>query len=618
LRMISVMIGLLLLCPVLILGQVGESTPAHGEEMTYDPLIGEVIGQVNMDSLLASVRILSGEDSVWIEDARTVIPGRGDGSGNDLAAAYLSGKLESYRLEVHYDNNGGEVQNVVAIQPGLRFPEKQYIFCAHYDAVGEHGADDNASGAAAVLEAARLLSPRNLDYTVIYAFWDQEEMGYLGSAEYALEARTNQDEIRGVLNLDMIGWDGDGDRLAEIHSSDVANSDSLARVFQLTDSVYGTGLDLKVYSPGTSKSDHGSFWNEGFGAVMLIEAWYGEDYNPFYPSDGDRVEHFDTGYFHDMSKLAIGSISYLAGMIGEPSISVAGELTAYPSDTAEVWVNGENTLFTYHQESTGVWLSRGSDSIGTRQVNVLSDTSLQALFYLAPDAVAGSWDVSVFTAAHGKFTVNNGFEILPLPARLEVSPDTFGFSVDSGGTAGQFLLITNSGGSDLTFTVVTQVMEGPGTGDTWLSTEPEGGSRAPGGADEIKVLVNATMKIPGTYSGLIAISSNDSRSPMVEIPVGMEVTSSGYTGNQSGDPAKDPAGNGISVFPNPVGDVLFIESGYPGSMYVGITSTDSRSMFSRVVSGPSCRIDLASLRAGVYLVTIRSGSRETTRVIIRN
>jgi len=57
------------------------------------------------------------------------------------------------------------------VQEGYLYPEKQFIICAHYDAVDVYCADDNATGVAAVIEAARILSQYNFKYTLIYALW---------------------------------------------------------------------------------------------------------------------------------------------------------------------------------------------------------------------------------------------------------------------------------------------------------------------------------------------------------------------------------------------------------------------------------------------------------------
>jgi len=291
--------------------QVKQKSSRSEPQLDYNPLVDDIIKKTNLDSLVKYVRILSGEDSVWVNDSKVLIKHRISNLGNDLAADYIKNKLEEYELEVYdqvYDEKG---RNILGIQQGYLYPEEQYIICAHYDGVPNYGADDNASGVAAVLEAARILSEYETAYTLVYALWDEEEIGLRGSRYYASEAKTNEVNIKGVLNLDMIAWDSNSDGLMDIHSSDVASSTGLANLLVDINSTYVLDLSPVIYDPGTGQSDHSSFWNEGFGAVLIIEAYYGDDLNDYYHSDKDRITEFNLPYFHEMGKLATGAISTL-------------------------------------------------------------------------------------------------------------------------------------------------------------------------------------------------------------------------------------------------------------------------------------------------------------------
>ena len=141
---------LLILLPTILFGQkqyprplenvditkIWQSTPGIIPEnnMQYDPVVADIINQTNLDSLISYVRILSGEDSVWIGSNKVLIRNRG-GSGGDLTAEYIKEKLSSYNLEVYEQNYSTTGKNVYAVQEGYLYPEKQYIICAHYDAV---------------------------------------------------------------------------------------------------------------------------------------------------------------------------------------------------------------------------------------------------------------------------------------------------------------------------------------------------------------------------------------------------------------------------------------------------------------------------------------------------
>ena len=278
---------------------------------SFDPAIDSLINQVNQDSLVAYVSILSGEDSVFINGQKQLINQRIYNS-NDLSQQYISQKLASFGLtpeEEKYSTNG---TNILAIQQGSEYPDEYYMICAHYDAVTYYAADDNASGTATVLEAARILSNVEFPYSIIYALWDEEEIGLVGSNFYAQNARAENMNIGGVINIDMIGWDGDNDAEVEIHSNFNTQSEAIVEVMEDINTNYGVGLIVNEIKPGTTASDHASFWQNSYGAVLLIEEYYGGDFNPYYHTPSDRISEFNIPYFHKSAKLAIGSVAEMA------------------------------------------------------------------------------------------------------------------------------------------------------------------------------------------------------------------------------------------------------------------------------------------------------------------
>lgn len=114
------------------------------------------------------------------------------------------------------------LRNVLGMIPGKRTDE-YVIVGAHFDHLGVdphlagdqiyNGADDNASGVSAVLQIARAFaeSGQQPERTVIFAFWDGEEIGLLGSA-YFVQTCAFVDQIKGYLNFDMIGRNHKPDR----------------------------------------------------------------------------------------------------------------------------------------------------------------------------------------------------------------------------------------------------------------------------------------------------------------------------------------------------------------------------------------------------------------------
>jgi Peptidase family M28/Secretion system C-terminal sorting domain len=281
------------------------------------PVIQTIINQTNLDSLTKFVRELSGEDQTIINGTPyTIVSRRWNHAGNDMAANYIQQKLESYGLPTYNQPFGtGGGRNVYAVQVGTQYPNKKYIICAHYDdftysGTVVPGADDNASGTAAVIEAARIFKNYDSKYTIIYALWDEEERGLYGSAYYAQQAALAGDSIMGVINLDMISYDSNSDNVAEIHTRPIANSIALKDNMYSVNNLYSIGLTLQTINPGATYSDHASFWNNNYGAILLIE--YDSDFNPYYHSVNDKIQYFNLPYFLKSSKLAIGVTATLA------------------------------------------------------------------------------------------------------------------------------------------------------------------------------------------------------------------------------------------------------------------------------------------------------------------
>jgi len=283
---------------------------AYSQE--YNEKVNEVIGDVNLDSLIYQLRNLSGEDSVVVGGELTIIEHRVSNWGNDLAAQYIFETLEGLGLEPYYQDYSTEGRNVIAVQEGTEYPDQYYMICAHYDSKAYHCADDNGSGTAGVLEAARVFSALGFEYSIIYALWDQEELGLLGSNYYANQAYNNGDDILDVINMDMIGWDSDEDMNVEIHSSYSADSDLLSDYIVSINDLYGLQTVPVVEIPGTGASDQGSFWSKGYPAVLLIEEYYNGDFNDYYHTDLDRIDVLNMDFFHETAKLAIGSLASLA------------------------------------------------------------------------------------------------------------------------------------------------------------------------------------------------------------------------------------------------------------------------------------------------------------------
>ncbi|UCH65699.1 MAG: M20/M25/M40 family metallo-hydrolase [Ignavibacterium sp.] len=282
---------------------------------SQSPIIQTVIDETNVDSLIFFVEELSGEVQTIIGGSPyTIVSRHKNQPSNDKAADYIKQKLESYGLQAYDQWFSGSGRNVYAVQTGTDFPNQKYIICAHYDDMPSGptapGADDNASGTAAVLEAARILSQYLAKYTIIYALWDEEEQGLVGAYYYAQQASSAGDSILGVINMDMIAWDSNSDYIADVHTRPIGSSIYLKDKIIETNNLYSLGLNIDVKNPGSTYSDHAAFWNYNFGAILLIED--GTDFNNYYHTTNDKVQYFNQLYYLMMSKVSIGTFAALA------------------------------------------------------------------------------------------------------------------------------------------------------------------------------------------------------------------------------------------------------------------------------------------------------------------
>lgn len=209
-------------------------------------------------------------------------------------------------------------RNIIGSKIGTTEPDRQVIICAHMDNRSETpetiapGSDDNGSGATAVIEAARIFTGFNFEKTIKFCLWTGEEQGLLGSAAYARDAFGRGDDIAGVFNFDMIAWDGNSDGSIELHCGTMSSSQTLGHLFEDVITDYDISLDPEflTYS-STDRSDHASFWDQGYPAILGIED-FSSDFNPYYHSAGDNMNHIMENLFTEFTRAAVGAAATFA------------------------------------------------------------------------------------------------------------------------------------------------------------------------------------------------------------------------------------------------------------------------------------------------------------------
>jgi hypothetical protein len=243
-------------------------------------------------------------------------------------------KFESYGLQAEqqtFPMSGYDCQNVIAELPGVTDSTKIYIICGHLDSitygqptVTAPGADDNGSGSTYVLEAARILSNYQFNYTIRFICFGGEEQGLWGSEYYAEQASSAGDDIVGVVNLDMVLYGPTSQDVLWVPYN--TQSEGLALAMEAISDTYVPALTVDIeYSPGTTYSDHASFWNEGYAAVLGIEEAYGS--NPYYHQTTDLLANY-VQYFPFGTNCMKAGIATVATLAQPFSVGIGqGEVT---------------------------------------------------------------------------------------------------------------------------------------------------------------------------------------------------------------------------------------------------------------------------------------------------
>lgn len=300
-----------LLVPIL-LAAMAWPAPACAQQAA----IQQLLDAVDPDSLVWRMERLTGEAPVDVGNGEEWILSRHKHQpGNALSAQWLQQELVRMGYAPVVQPFGALGGNVLAELTGAVHPARKVYLTAHYDCMPgvavAPGADDNGSGVCAVLEAARVMAGQQFEHTVVFALWDEEEQGLIGSAYHASAAFGNDEEILAVVNLDAIGYDGNGDGLLRIHARPVANSLAIKDSALMVNATYGLDLPIAINNPGATYSDHASFWNNGYGAILIIED-FDNDPNPHYHTPADRLSELDLDYWHQLTRLAIGTTAAMA------------------------------------------------------------------------------------------------------------------------------------------------------------------------------------------------------------------------------------------------------------------------------------------------------------------
>ncbi len=232
--------------------------------------------------------------------------------------------------------------NVIGRKPGTGKPDDQVIVSAHYDSTpGCSGADDNATGVAAVLETARILGPLSFDQTLVVACWDEEEDGLIGAQAYANRAKSQGEKVTVMYSLEMIGYTNDApnsqtvpagfdllfpEEIKKVEGNQF-RADFVAQVsidnampslnaFRAHADAIGLPNVLLTVTPAQAlnpllsdlqRSDHAAFWQAGYPGIMVTDT-SNFRYKQYHCAGGeDDISLLDFDFMTKVTKAQLGA-----------------------------------------------------------------------------------------------------------------------------------------------------------------------------------------------------------------------------------------------------------------------------------------------------------------------
>ena len=300
---------------------------------TEDPRIREMMDQVNMDSLEATVQYLQDFQSrIW------------NSTNAFTVSDWIAGRMEALGLEVEqqdfYANtwlgSGQAAPNVIGIQRGTLYPDTYVVCGSHFDsfswaAYGGYGdapgADDNATGVASVLESARILTQYEFEYSIVYCCYGCEEMGLYGSEAYASRCQSEGMDIIGYFNNDMNGYlYGDVIHIDCIYPNSVA---PIGDYYMNVANIYFPEMPVRHVNFNEGDSDHTSFNNHGYMGIYPFEDY--QHYSEFIhtPNDLIGISVNSWAMSQRYCQMNIGCLTEIANPVGDTPVVECNPVTNF-------------------------------------------------------------------------------------------------------------------------------------------------------------------------------------------------------------------------------------------------------------------------------------------------
>ena len=292
-------------------------------------LFAPIAADVKKITEQASVdRVFSYEKALFDFDSKHITR-----PGNKLASEYLFNKYKSFGYAPEYQwfagrgALGGQTANVIATLKGTVHPELVYVVSSHYDSVAiGPGADDDTSGTAALLEAARIMANTPQPATIVFASFTGEEAGLLGSREYVRRAVADKLKLVGALNNDMVGWAND-------HRLDNTIRYSNAGIRDIQHAAAMQFSRMITYDALYYKSTDAAAYYEAYGDIVGGIGSYPVLGNPHYHQSHDLLDTINHQLVTEVAKTTAATLMLLAS---SPSRLADLKVDSFAGGTAKI------------------------------------------------------------------------------------------------------------------------------------------------------------------------------------------------------------------------------------------------------------------------------------------
>lgn len=284
-------------------------------EVTAEDTISQ-LGSTSPDPLILSMMSQVNHSLVFhYHDALMSFGPRYTGSENcENAGQWIHDTFDAMGLDVafhEWEYNGFSSRNIVATLPGTDSDSTaQIIMSAHYDCTTDSlGADDDASGVAAVMAAASIMKDYSFMHTTKFIAFSGEEVGTYGSFCYARDAYLNGDNIHAVINLDMIGYanTSKGGNLLRFHCPE--RSWWIGEQSQTFADIYHPFTNISVETrPNYMGADHQPFIDYGYDGAWIAH----HDGYPWANTPDDTPDHLNWTYQLKATKALLAIVAEFA------------------------------------------------------------------------------------------------------------------------------------------------------------------------------------------------------------------------------------------------------------------------------------------------------------------